>query len=552
MGFTVRIITTVAFGTLLTLVFVDTLTADEPPARTATSEQNEAGNRSPPPFRTWTDLKGRTIEAQFVEFEDRKVRIKKRNAAKPDLVDLDRLCDVDRQYLAGVAEEIFFEKLGVAGFRNRLDEGSSITQPLRKALVDETGFSELCVTTNGVYEAVCWLWTPATRVSIDNIQGRCGPPTSSKKDKFFVPETLTLLGRTMLQERLGTISFYGRGGYFTQDDATVSTLFLCRERYLSRLAGKREAVGKPPDVRPDDKASPTSEPADAERDKTAKEFTGDFQRGVLAFIGDAFQKVAIFRDRTRASLIEADTDKISDAILRDICTNGDALKSIPGFAREMNDHVNKLPHALHIAVFMLPSIPLTEHWARFEAGRIKRIDDVVNKYGKAPENERWILKEFTAWVGLNGTVHWWGAVGIAAAEDGTITHILIREEEPLTEGAKSNSPSDSARKEEPSNTPPLPAFKKELSGPREVRIQNPNSIAVTAGLRSGDGGKNFMVKPNGTASVYVPDGKYDIYFVYADEPEALFQGDSFSLSGNGVEIQLVKIVDGNYGIRRVK
>jgi len=53
-------------------------------------------------------------------------------------------------------------------------------------------------------------------------------------------------------------------------------------------------------------------------------------------------------------------------------------------------------------------------------------------------------------------------------------------------------------------------------------------------------------------TVYVPDGKYDIYFVYSNKPQALFQGDSFTLNGNGVEIQIVKVVDENYNIRQVK
>jgi hypothetical protein len=60
------------------------------------------------------------------------------------------------------------------------------------------------------------------------------------------------------------------------------------------------------------------------------------------------------------------------------------------------------------------------------------------------------------------------------------------------------------------------------------------------------------VPSNGIASVHVPDGSYDIYFIYSSEPDALFRGDSFTLSENGVEIQIVKVVDGNYAIRRVK
>ena len=98
----------------------------------------------------------------------------------------------------------------------------------------------------------------------------------------------------------------------------------------------------------------------------------------------------------------------------------------------------------------------------------------------------------------------------------------------------------------------LPPFAEELVGRNEVRIRNPNDFAVTTGVRSGDRGKNFLVPAGGVASVRVPDGEYEIYFVYSSKPDALFQGDDFQLRGNGVEIRIVKVVDGNYGIRQVK
>ena len=98
----------------------------------------------------------------------------------------------------------------------------------------------------------------------------------------------------------------------------------------------------------------------------------------------------------------------------------------------------------------------------------------------------------------------------------------------------------------------LPAFEGDLIGANEVRIRNPNLFEVSVGLRSTNRGRNFKVPPNGISSVHVPNGKYDIYFIYSSEPNALYQGDSFTLGGNGVEIQIVKVVDGNYAIRRVK
>jgi formylglycine-generating enzyme required for sulfatase activity len=98
----------------------------------------------------------------------------------------------------------------------------------------------------------------------------------------------------------------------------------------------------------------------------------------------------------------------------------------------------------------------------------------------------------------------------------------------------------------------LPPFAQTVDGTDEVRVRNPNDFSVEVGLRSGNKGKDWDVPANGVASAFVPDGKYDIYFVYSSKPDALFQGDSFTLNGNGVEIQIVKVVGGNYNIRQVK
>jgi len=99
---------------------------------------------------------------------------------------------------------------------------------------------------------------------------------------------------------------------------------------------------------------------------------------------------------------------------------------------------------------------------------------------------------------------------------------------------------------------PLPAFEEVLRGTKPVRVCNPNEVAVATGIRLGTKGQNFAVPANGVETVYVPNGKYDIFFVYSDKPDALFQGDAFTLNNKGVEIQFVKVVDGNYSIRQVK
>lgn len=98
----------------------------------------------------------------------------------------------------------------------------------------------------------------------------------------------------------------------------------------------------------------------------------------------------------------------------------------------------------------------------------------------------------------------------------------------------------------------LPKYEMELQGSNEVRIVNPNAFDVVTGLRSSNKGKNYNIPAASTHSVFVPDGNYDVYFVYSNEPDALYQGESFTLRQNGVEIQIVKVVGGNYAIRRVK
>ena len=98
----------------------------------------------------------------------------------------------------------------------------------------------------------------------------------------------------------------------------------------------------------------------------------------------------------------------------------------------------------------------------------------------------------------------------------------------------------------------LPASKEDLQGENPVRVHNPNDFAVMVAVRSGDKGKSFGVPPNGVETVEIPDGRYEIYFVYSSKPTALFQGDSVTLKGTGVEIQIVKVVNGNYSIKQVK
>jgi hypothetical protein len=71
-------------------------------------------------------------------------------------------------------------------------------------------------------------------------------------------------------------------------------------------------------------------------------------------------------------------------------------------------------------------------------------------------------------------------------------------------------------------------------------------------VRSAGKGIDFTVPASGVSSIYLPDGGYDVYFNYSNEPNAVYQGDGFNLAGNGAEIRIVQVVGGNYGIRKVR
>ena len=96
-----------------------------------------------------------------------------------------------------------------------------------------------------------------------------------------------------------------------------------------------------------------------------------------------------------------------------------------------------------------------------------------------------------------------------------------------------------------------PKFAGTLKGSRELRVKNPNEFSVKVGVRSAGKGLDFSVGPGKTASAFVPDGEYSVFFQYSNDPDGVYQGDDFSLRGHGVEIQIVKVINGNFNIRKV-
>jgi len=115
-----------------------------------------------------------------------------------------------------------------------------------------------------------------------------------------------------------------------------------------------------------------------------------------------------------------------------------------------------------------------------------------------------------------------------------------------------------------SATPSWPPMAMEIDwGESPIRIVNPNNFDVTVGVRSvietSDGiptamkGKDFSVPANSENGISVRQGQYDIYFKYSSDPNGIYKGERISLSqvGTGVELKIVKAVNGNYEIKKV-
>lgn len=67
----------------------------------------------------------------------------------------------------------------------------------------------------------------------------------------------------------------------------------------------------------------------------------------------------------------------------------------------------------------------------FSPGNTRVIQELSVRFGPARETEVW-SSGITRQAGLDATVSWWGSVGVATAEDGSITHVLVRQAVDLT------------------------------------------------------------------------------------------------------------------------
>jgi len=88
----------------------------------------------------------------------------------------------------------------------------------------------------------------------------------------------------------------------------------------------------------------------------------------------------------------------------------------------------------------------------------------------------------------------------------------------------------------------------------ELVIDNQGqSRGVTAMVKSGNRGKQFHINGWSQESVEIPNGRYQIYFIYDEDPYSLYQGDSFGLEQNEqITLVLREQVGGNYNVRKIE
>lgn len=79
--------------------------------------------------------------------------------------------------------------------------------------------------------------------------------------------------------------------------------------------------------------------------------------------------------------------------------------------------------------------------------------------------------------------------------------------------------------------PKLPRFTRPIErGPHDVYIYNPYSYPVKVGVRSGAKGRDFTLGSYDVETLYVGNGQYTVYYLEADEPEALNMAGAFDVN----------------------
>ncbi len=94
----------------------------------------------------------------------------------------------------------------------------------------------------------------------------------------------------------------------------------------------------------------------------------------------------------------------------------------------------------------------------------------------------------------------------------------------------------------------LPPFTTRITGVNHVKFSNPNGFSVNVSLRDGEKGLDFTVFPQDSLLVDLPDGSFDVYFVYSSQPRSLYRGQTFYLQRGKATFTILRTADGQYAL----
>ena len=84
-----------------------------------------------------------------------------------------------------------------------------------------------------------------------------------------------------------------------------------------------------------------------------------------------------------------------------------------------------------------------------------------------------------------------------------------------------------------------------------IAVSNPNKFSVAIAITTETEAMYSMVTPEASTTLGVPNGEYDIFFIYSTEPATLYQCDKITLENQTITLHLKPASEGNYGIKRV-
>jgi hypothetical protein len=133
----------------------------------------------------------------------------------------------------------------------------------------------------------------------------------------------------------------------------------------------------------------------------------------------------------------ADEAETPGALAEAVAANAsDLRKLLPNamaFLPRMVTSIEKKPitEMVFLTVFPFENMTLApkqknrDNLVRAKPGKLTHLAQVVIVYGAEREHQVWKGPTYQD-VAMEGTVNWWGNVGLKAASDGTITHLLLR------------------------------------------------------------------------------------------------------------------------------